>query len=385
MLNKELKKINDVTGFSKAQDYVKEYKKKYPKKDIVSLGIGDVSKPIVKPIIKAMHKAVDDLADMKSFKGYGNYYGIDELRKTILKKEYKKYNFTKEEIYVSDGTKSDSTNILELFDKNSNILLADVIYPIYRNGAYALSRKVYTTPLDENFKMKIPNKHYDIIYICSPNNPIGNAYTYNDLKKWINYCLKEKAIIIYDNVYECFINSKDVPKSIYEIKGAKKCAIELRSFSKKASFTGLRCSYFVLPKEIDNKLFKERTINRFNGASYVAQIGALAYYQKESQELIKKNLKLYKENIKYLKDSFIKMGFEVVGGKDSPYLWIKIKENIDSYSYFKKLLHDINVIVVPGIIFGKKGDKYFRVSGLGNIDNSKEAIKRIKKYYEKKS
>ena len=385
MLNKNLLKIDNITGFSKAQNYVKEYKKKYPRADIVSLGIGDVSKPIVKPIIDAMHKAVDDLADMKSFKGYGNYYGIDELRETILKKEYKKYDFTKEEIYISDGTKSDSTNILELFDKNSKILLADIIYPIYRNGAYALSRKIYTTPLDTDFKMKIPNKHYDIIYICSPNNPIGNAYTYNDLKKWINYCLKEKAIIIYDNVYECFINDKDIPKSIYEIKGAKKCAIELRSFSKKASFTGLRCSYFVLPKEIDNKLFKERTINRFNGASYVAQIAALAYYQKDSQELIKKNLKLYKENIKYLKDSFIKMGFKVIGGDNSPYLWIKIKENIDSFSYFKKLLHDINVIVVPGIIFGKKGDKYFRVSGLGNIDNSKEAIKRIKKYYEKKS
>ena len=183
MLNNDLKKIDNLTGFSKAQDYVKEYRKKYPNKDIVSLGIGDVSKPIVKPIIKAMHKAVDDLADMKSFKGYGNYYGIDILRETILKKEYQKYGFNKEEIYVSDGTKSDSTNLLELFDHKAKILLADVIYPIYRNGAYALSRKVYTTPLDKDFKMKIPNKHYDIIYICSPNNPIGNAYTYNDLKK----------------------------------------------------------------------------------------------------------------------------------------------------------------------------------------------------------
>lgn len=385
MLNKNLLKIDKATGFSAAQEYVRKYKEKYPHKDIISLGIGDVSKPIVKPIIDAMHKAVDELSDMNSFSGYGSYYGLNELRETILKHEYKKYGFSSEEIFISDGTKSDSTNILELFDIKSKILLPEVVYPIYRNGAYALNRKVYEGKLDKDFKMLIPDKHYDIIYICSPSNPIGNAYTYDDLKKWVKYCLKEKAILIIDNVYECFINSKDIPRSIYEIKGAEKCAIELRSFSKKASFTGLRCSYFVLPKYIDKKYFKERTINRFNGASYIAQKGAIAFYTKEAQALIKKNIKIYEENIKYLKDSFISLGFEVIGGIDSPYLWVKIKENIDSFSYTKKLLHDTNVVVVPGIIFGKKGDRYFRVSGLGNIENSKKAIKRLKEYYEEKA
>ena len=383
MLNKDLLKIDQVTGFSKASKYVKEYKENNPKKGVLSLGIGDVSKPIVKPIIDAMHQAVDDLSDMKHFSGYGSYYGLDKLKETILKHEYSSFNFTKDEIFVSDGTKSDSTNLLELFDPKSKILLSEVVYPIYRNGAYALSRKVYTTPLDKDFKMVIPKKHYDIVYICSPNNPIGNAYTYDDLKKWVHYCLKEKAVLIFDNVYECFIRSKDIPRSIYEIKGSEKCAIELRSFSKKASFTGLRCSYFVLPKAIDSKFYKERTINRFNGASYIAQMGAIAYYSKESQKLIQKNLNMYHENIQFLKRSFQDLGFEVYGGEDAPYLWIRIKEKMNSFDYFKKLLNDIQVVVVPGIIFGDKGDSYFRVSGLGTIENSKKAIKRIQTYYEK--
>ena len=385
MLNKNLLKVDHEKGFSKASQYVKDFKMKHPEVKVVSLGIGDVSKPIVEPIIKAMHEAVDDLAEMKTFSGYGSYYGLEELRETILKKEYGSFSFTKEEIFISDGTKSDSTNLLELFDQKSKILLADIVYPIYRNGAYALNRKVYTTPLDKDFKMVIPKEHYDIVYICSPNNPIGNAYTYKDLKKWIQYCLKEKAVLIYDNVYECFITSKDVPRSIYEIKESEKCAIELRSFSKKASFTGLRCSYFVLPKAIDSKLFKERTINRFNGASYVAQKAAIAFYRKDSQKLIQKNIKAYQTNIQFLKKSFEALNFEVHGGIDSPYLWIRIKEDMNSFDYFKLLLNQIGVVIVPGIVFGEKGDSYFRVSGLGTLENSKEAIKRIKRYYEEKA
>ena len=382
MLNKNILKIDKVNAFSHASGVVREYRKRHPEKEIISLGIGDVSTPIIKPIIEAMHKAVDDLSDMSTFHGYGGYYGIEPLRRAILENDYPGLGFTVDEVYVSDGTKSDSTNLLELFDFNSKILLADPTYPIYRNGAYALSREVYYTGLDSDFKMIVPEEHYDIIYICSPSNPVGNALNREDLKKWIDYANKEKACIIYDNVYNAFISSEDVPRTIYEIPGAKTCAIELRSFSKTCSFTGLRCSYFILPKEIDSVLYKERTINRFNGASYVAQVGALASYLPESKKLIAENIRRYKENISYLKNSFEQMGFEVTGGIDSPYIWVKNKDNIPSFDYFKKILETIDVIIVPGAIFGLSGDDHFRVSGLGTIDNSIKAIERFRKYYE---
>ena len=382
MLNQNILKIDKVNAFSSAQRYVREYREKHPERDVISLGIGDVSRPIVKPVIEAMHKAIDDLADMSSFHGYGGYYGLPELRKTILENDYPNMGFTIDEVYVSDGTKSDCTNILELFDFNSKILLADPTYPIYRNRAYALSREVYYTPLDENYQMVVPEEHYDVIYICSPSNPVGNAMTYDVLQKWVDYAVKENAYIVYDNVYFSFISSPDVPKSIYEIEGSKQCAIEMRSFSKKASFTGLRCSYFILPKEIDTVLFRERTINRFNGASYVAQVGAIATYLPESRLLIEENIRMYKENIAYLKDSFEALGFKVTGGTDSPYIWVKNKEDIPSFEYFKKTLNDIDVIIVPGAIFGSAGEGHFRVSGLGTIENSRIAMERFRKYYE---
>ena len=287
MLNKNLDRIEKDNTFSLVNKRLNAYKKANPNAKIISLGIGDVSKPISKPVIKAMHKAVDDLADMKTFKGYGSYYGLDELRQTIIKNDYKDFGFTIDEVYVSDGCKSDSTNILELFDKDVKVLLGNPLYPIYKNGCLSLSKTIEEVKLNENYKLDVPNKHYDVIYICSPNNPIGNAYTYDELKKFVKYAIKEKAIILFDNVYEPFISSKDVPHSIYEINGAKKCAIEFRSFSKKASFTGLRCSYFVIPKQIDknvNYYWKERTLNRFNGASYVAQIGAIETYSKEAKK-----------------------------------------------------------------------------------------------------
>lgn len=384
MLNKNLDKIEKDNTFSLINKKLNAYKKANPNAKIISLGIGDVSKPISKPVIKAMHKAVDDLADMKTFKGYGSYYGLDELRQTIIKNDYKDFGFTVDEVYVSDGCKSDSTNILELFDKDVKVLLGNPLYPIYKNGCLSLSKTIEEVKLNDNYKLDVPNKHYDVIYICSPNNPIGNAYTYDELKKFVKYAIKEKAIILFDNVYEPFISSNDVPHSIYEIKGAKKCAIEFRSFSKKASFTGLRCSYFVIPKQIDknvNYYWKERTLNRFNGASYVAQIGAIETYSKEAKKIQKQNIKEYMANAKYLRDSFRELGFEVIGGIDAPFMWINVKQ--DSWKFFDFCLKKLNVVVIPGIIFGSEGKEYIRVSALGNIENSKIAIRKFKEYYEK--
>lgn len=384
MMNKNLDRIEKDNTFSLVNKKVREHKKNNQKAKIISLGIGDVSKPISEPVIKAMHKAVDDLADIKSFHGYGSYYGLSELRETIVKNDYNGFGFTSEEIYVSDGTKSDSTNILELFDKDVKVLLANPLYPIYKNGCLAMSKNIEEVSLNDEFKLAVPNKHYDIIYICSPNNPIGNAYTYDELNSWVKYAIKNKAIILFDNVYEPFITSKDVPHSIYEIKNAKKCAIEFRSFSKKASFTGLRCSYFVLPKEIFknvNYYWNERTLNRFNGASYVAQIGAIASYSKKAIKIQKQNIKEYMKNAQYLRESFSSMGFDVIGGIDAPFMWIDVKQ--DSWKFFDFCLKKLNVIVIPGIIFGSNGKNYIRVSALGNIEDSKIAIRRFKEYYEK--
>lgn len=383
MLNKQLLKIEKENTFSKATRLINEYKAKNPDVNIISLGIGDVSKPIVKPIIEAMKKAVEDLGSMDSFQGYGAYYGLKELREVILENEYKNYDLTIDEIFVGDGTKSDSTNILEVFDINAKILVSNPIYPIYQNGAYALGRDVYFGDSDDNYKMLIPKEKYDVIYLCSPSNPVGNALTKNELKAWIDYALDNNSVLIIDNVYRAFVESDDVPFSVYEIEGAKKTCIEMRSFSKACSFTGMRCSYFVIPKEINKdilNLWKERTINRFNGASYVSQKGAIASYSNESKELISKNIEAYKENTKYLKEGFNKLGYRVIGGTDSPYLWIKTKNDMTGWETFDLFLKKLNIIIIPGEIFGSKGKYCFRVSGLGNIENSREAIKRIEEY-----
>ena len=382
MINKELLKIEKENVFSKVTLKLNEYKKVNGDKKIISLGIGDVSCPVVKPILEAMHKAVDELGDINTFNGYGAYYGLSELRKAISINDYDGL-ISEDEIYVGDGTKSDSTNILELFDINSKVLVGNPTYPIYLNGSLAHSRKVYFSKMSKDFKMLVPSERYDIIYICSPSNPIGIAYTRKDLEKWVDYANNNKSIIIYDNVYKDFVSSDDVPKTIYEIEGAKKCVIELRSFSKNASFSGVRVSYMVLPKDMGNDLtalWKERTINRFNGASVIAQKGAIASFDKEAKTLIENNIKTYKENIKYLKDNFEKLGYEVIGGIDAPYMFVKCKDGMSSWETFDFFLKELNIVIIPGCIFGSNGEGYFRVSGLGLIKDSKEAILRIKEY-----
>ena len=380
-LNSLLQEDN-LNSFTNVTKRVNEYKKNHPKDIILSLGVGDVSKPIIKPVIKKMKEAVDDLSDIKTFHGYGASYGYDFLKDVILKNEYQDFHFTNDELYISNGTKTDTTSILELFDINSKICAGNPIYPIYKDGAKALNRKItFLDGLEENnFIPDIPKEHYDLIYICSPNNPTGTCYTYKDLTKWVEYALKNNAVILYDNVYNSFIESSDVPKSIYEIPGSKKVAIEFRSFSKCASFTGVRCSYYIIPNEICeniNELWKLRTINRFNGADYIAQLGASSVYTKESQELIRENILYYKNNSKLLRDFFTSHGFKVYGGVDAPFLWIKIKNGMTSWDYFDYFLKEFGVIIIPGIIFGSNGNNYFRVSALASHDTIMKVIERI--------
>lgn len=382
MLNDGLNNIKEGYNFSDSTETVNAYKKSHPEKEILTLGIGDVSKPICAPIIKAMHEAVDDLSSMEKFQGYGLYYGLKKLRELIIENEYKQFGFSYEEVFVSDGAKSDIGNILELFDKHSSILISTPLYPIYKNTFKSLNKKFTEKKLNENHKLDIPNERYDVVYLCSPSNPIGNALTYDELKAWVDYANKNDSYIVIDNVYEAFIESDDVPHSAYEVEGAKNCVIELRSFSKVASFTGLRCSYYVIPKEIGlTKQWHERLVNRFNGASYVAQKAAIASYSHEAQAIIKENIKYYKENAKYLRESLTELGFKIIGGKDSPYLWVETRDNMTGVEYLDFLLEKFQVVMLPGEIFGD--NRYVRVSSLGSIENSKKVIERLKEYYEK--
>jgi len=355
---------------------VKDYKIAHPNAKVVSLGIGDVSFPICEHVKNKMKEACDNQASA-NYVGYGNYYGLLELRQAIKENEYP--DFSVDEIYVSDGTKTDSIDILEMFDVNARIAIYAPLYPIYVNGSYCVNRKFETKDQKDILK-----EHFDIVYLCNPNNPTGYAFTYDELKVWVDYALKNNAVIIYDNVYFKFINSPNTVKSIYEIAGSKKCAIELRSFSKHVSFTGIRCSYYVIPNELYpniNEYWKLRTLNRFNGASYIAQIGALASFDAPAQKVINKNITYYLKNAHYLRENFIKMGYEVIGGTDAPYLWIKCKE-MNSWETFRYFLKELNVVVIPGSIFSLDG--YFRVSSLGKYEDIVLAIERIMRYEESK-
>lgn len=384
--NDNLLKIKYENSFQRLSDEIGKYNSK--SLPLISLSIGDVSLAIPKPIIDKMKEAVNDLGSETTFKGYGGYLGYDFLKNAIIDNEYKNFNISNDEIYISSGAKSDTTNILELFDINSKICIADPMYPVYKNGAFVLNRNI--TLLKGNscndFLPDVPKEKYNIIYMCSPSNPIGIVYPRGYLEKWVKYANENGSVILYDNVYSDFITSKNSVKSIYEIKDAKKCAIEFRSFSKSLSFTGVRCSYYVIPNDIDdniNKLWKLRTINRFNGASYIAQKGALALYDKEVKDIIKSNIEYYLENAKILKNAFIKCGFKVWGGSDSPYLWVQIKDGKSSFDEFYYFLDNLGIAVTPGIIFGEQGDNYFRVSSLGKREDIITSTKRISDFYEK--
>ena len=361
-LNENIVNMNNDNSFLKVKEKVNKYRLKKTDANIISLGVGDVSLPIVRPVIDAMHMAVQDLSNIDTFKGYDTSFGYDFLKERILSNDYPYMNFTNDEIYISCGTKTDITSILELFDINSKICLASVMYPVYQSGALSLNRNVTVLDVNEDnhFIPNIPKEGYDIIYICSPNNPT----------------------ILYDNVYNSFVSSKDIPKSIYEIDGAKKVAIEFRSFSKAASFTGVRCSYYVIPNEINNninKIWKKRLNNRFNGADYIAQVGAAATYSEKAKKEIQENIKYYKENVKILYDFFLRHGYKVYGGTDAPFLWVKIKNEMTSWQFFDFLLEKFNIVVIPGIVFGMDGDKFFRISGLASRKVIMEAIERMSK------
>lgn len=374
--------------FSTVAKKVNDFAKNNPEKKIIRLGIGDVTLPLCKAVIEAMHKAVDEMGVQETFRGYGPEQGYDFLRDAV-KGYYKTHNveLEEDEIFISDGAKSDVGNILDLFSKDNTVLVPDPVYPVYVDTNIMAGRKVIFADANaENGFLPMPDEKVkaDIIYICSPNNPTGAVYNKEQLKKWVDYALKMNAIILFDAAYECFISDETLPKSIYEIENAKKCAIEFCSLSKTAGFTGTRCGYTIVPKELDklNKFWLRRQTTKFNGVPYIVQRGAEAVFSKQGQKEIRENINYYKENAKLISQTLKECGIWHVGGEHSPYIWLKCPDNMTSWEFFDYLLENIQVVGTPGSGFGKNGEGFFRLTSFGSKENTKEAMERFKKLFK---
>lgn len=402
-INENFLKLQDSYLFSAINKKLNEYITKNPKAEIIKMGIGDVTRPIPKVVIDAIKKATDEMSKKETFRGYGPEHGYEFLREKIVENEYKELNIGVNEIFISDGAKCDVGNIVELFDKNNKIAITDPVYPVYldsnviygRTGEYnefsdKYDNVIYMKATEENNFEPLPeelNEVPDLIYICSPNNPTGTAMKKENLEKWVKFAQKNNSIILYDAAYEAFIEEKDIPHSIYEIDGAKEVAIEFKSYSKTAGFTGLRCAYTVIPKEIKletkygkvelNKLWNRRQTTKFNGVSYIIQRGAEAIYSNEGKQEIKKNILYYKENAKIIKEGLKKAGIKTYGGINAPYIWLKIPNNMKSWDYFDLLLEKYNIVGTPGIGFGPSGEGYFRLTAFGSRDKTIEAMDRM--------
>lgn len=374
--------------FSTVAKKVNDFAKNNPGKKVIRLGIGDVTLPLCKAVIEAMHKAVDEMGVQETFRGYGPEQGYDFLRDAV-KGYYKTHNveLEEDEIFISDGAKSDVGNILDLFSKDNTVLVPDPVYPVYVDTNIMAGRKVIFADANaENGFLPMPDEKVkaDIIYICSPNNPTGAVYNKEQLKKWVDYALKINATILFDAAYECFISDETLPKSIYEIENAKKCAIEFCSLSKTAGFTGTRCGYTIVPKELDklNKFWLRRQTTKFNGVPYIVQRGAEAVFSKQGQKEIRENINYYKENAKLISQTLKECGIWHVGGEHSPYIWLKCPNNMTSWEFFDYLLENIQVVGTPGSGFGKNGEGFFRLTSFGSKENTKEAMERFKKLFK---
>ncbi len=359
-----------------------------PDKKVIKLGIGDVTLPLAPVVVEALKKGADELGKKETFKGYPDYEGYEFVRKAVSD-YYRKFDVSidKDEIFISDGAKSDTGNIGDIFGTDNVVLVTDPVYPVYVDSNIMAGRKiVYAQSNEENGFCAMPddNVHADIIYLCSPNNPTGSAYSKEQLKVWIDYALKNNAIILYDCAYEAFITDGS-PRSIFAVEGSRNCAIEFCSLSKTAGFTGTRCGYTVIPKELERdghniyKLWYRREATKFNGVSYPVQCAAAAVFSDEGLKQIKANLDYYKENAKIITAAMDELGIYYTGGKNSPYVWLKCPNNMGSWEFFDYLLENAQVVGTPGEGFGECGKGYFRLTSFGDRDNTIEAVERIKK------
>ena len=389
-VNKNYQNIADSYLFSTIAKKVSEFAQKNPDKKIIKLGIGDVTLPLCKVVVNALKKASEEMGVKETFHGYGPEQGYDFLKSKI--QSYYRSNHValdNDEIFISDGAKSDLGNILDLFDVNNTVLVPDPVYPVYVDTNTMAGRKiVYIDANAENNFLPLPDESIkaDIIYICSPNNPTGAVYNKAQLKSWVDYANKNQSIILFDSAYECFITDKELPRSIYEIEGAKTCAIEFCSLSKMAGFTGTRCGYTVVPKALVfnemslNKMWLRRQTTKFNGVPYIIQRGAEAVFTEEGQKEIQENLNYYKENAKIIADALKRHNIWHIGGQHSPYIWLKCPNNMTSWEFFDYLLNNVQIVGTPGSGFGKNGEGYFRLTSFGSRENTLEAVKRLDEF-----
>ncbi|MCR4925765.1 MAG: LL-diaminopimelate aminotransferase [Clostridiales bacterium] len=400
-INENFLKIQSSYLFSNIAKKVAAYQSANPDADIIRLGIGDTTRPLADAVIKSMHKAVDEMADEKTYQGYQPDYGQNFVLEKIQEYDFKArgVDIDLDEIFLSDGAKSDSGNIGDIFSADNVVAICDPVYPVYidtnvmagrtgellENGLW--SNIVYLPcTAENNFLPELPKKHADIIYLCFPNNPTGMAITADELQKWVGYANENGSVILYDAAYEAFI-TEDLPHSIYELKGAKTCAIELRSFSKTAGFTGVRCGYTVVPKELVvngvslNKLWARRQSTKFNGVSYITQRAAEATYSPEGRQQVKDIIAYYQENAKIMLEGINKAGFKTWGGVNSPYVWLKTPDDMKSWDFFDLLLNKIQVVGTPGEGFGPSGEGFFRLTAFGSTERTKQAIERIQNFF----
>lgn len=378
--------------FAEIAKRVNKYVAENPDKKVIRLGIGDVTLPLAPVVVEAMKKGCDDLANKETFKGYPDYEGYDFLREAISE-YYSKFGVTvgADEIFVNDGAKSDCGNIGDLFDADNTVLVTDPVYPVYVDANIMAGRKiVYADSTEINGFKAMPDENVkaDIIYLCSPNNPTGSCYTAEELKQWVDYANKNDAIILYDCAYEAFI-TEDLPRSIFAVEGARTCAIEFCSLSKTAGFTGTRCGYTVIPKDLvrgGKRLYDvwyRRQATKFNGVSWPVQCAAAAVFTEEGQKQIKENISYYQENARIIAATMDKLGIWYTGGVNSPYIWLKCPNNMGSWEFFDFLLEEANVVGTPGEGFGKNGEGYFRLTSFGDREATKEAVARIEKVLTK--
>jgi LL-diaminopimelate aminotransferase len=405
LVNEHFLKLSDNYLFSDIAKKVNAFKVTHPKDKVINLGIGDVTRPLPKAVRDAMHKAVDEMSKAETFRGYGPEQGYSFLTDAIIKHDFasRGISFEPNEIFINDGAKSDTGNIGDILRHDNSVGVTDPIYPVYIDSNVMAGRAgvlesgkwsniVYIPCTAENdFIPELPSRRIDILYLCFPNNPTGTTLTKDALKMWVNYALTNDVLILYDAAYERFICDPDIPHSIYEIKGAKKVAIEFRSFSKTAGFTGVRCGYTVIPKELIgftltgskiqlNYLWSRRQSTKFNGTSYITQRGAEAIYTPEGAVQVQENIDYYMTNAKILKQGLIACGLNVFGGDNAPYIWIRTPNKTRSWKFFDRLLYEIAIAGTPGVGFGPSGEGYFRFTAFGNRENTEEAVSRLKKW-----
>ncbi|MCD7878844.1 MAG: LL-diaminopimelate aminotransferase [Candidatus Gastranaerophilales bacterium] len=386
-INQNYLKLEDSYLFSTIAKKVAEFTKEHTEKQIIKLGIGDVTLPLAPVVVEAIKEAADEMGKRETFRGYGPEQGYAFLRESIKNYYSKKsVELESDEIFISDGAKSDLGNILDIFGLDNTVLVPDPVYPVYVDTNIMAGRKIIFADANEsNEFLPLPDENVkcDIIYICSPNNPTGSVYTKEKLAKWVDYALKNDAIILFDAAYECFIKSHELPSSIYQIEGAKDCAIEFCSFSKTAGFTGTRCGYTVVPKSLIkqgaslNKFWVRRQTTKFNGVPYIVQKAANAVFSDVGQLQIKENIQYYSNNAKIIAETMDKKGIWYTGGKHSPYIWLKCPNNMSSWEFFDYLLNNIAVVGTPGSGFGRNGEGYFRLTSFNNTEKTIEAMKRF--------